>query len=171
MIWETILVIILIIVSLIALAASEYISHDCIPGKNCTHKIDPPNEDASKLEYVDRLTEMIKNNYEYVAWRMAFIAGIVIAILAIFFLKGRVPTLVELVVVAGIGFLVVYFAFSWIWAHFFYPNGQIIEDQLRILRDKIQTGDQEKGINTDVKFYNAFRNIDNNHNSEIPRSE
>jgi len=157
--WESIFVIFLIIVAIIALIVSEYVAHDCIPGKNCTHKVDPPDPTASQLEYVDRLIEMVKNNYDYVTWRISLLAGIIIAILSILFLKGRIPTLVELIIITGIGFLTVYFAFSWMWAHFFYPNGKIIEDNLKKLRDKIQEREQDTGGNTDVKFYNKFRDV------------
>jgi hypothetical protein len=155
--WESVLVIFIIIVAILILIISEYKAHDCIPGKNCTHRVEPPDPTASKLEYVDRLLEMVKNNYDYVTWRMSLLAGIIIAVLSILFLKGRIPTLVELIIITGIGFLTVYFAFSWIWAHFFYPNGQIIENNLKKLRDKIQKEEEEMGRNTDIEFFNTFR--------------
>ena len=155
--WESVFVMFLIAAAIIALITAEYVAHDCIPGKNCTHKVEPPDPSASDLEYIDRLTEMVKNNYDYVTWRMSLLAGVIIAFLSILFLKGRVPTLVELIIVTGIGFLTVYFAFSWIWAHFFYPNGQVIENHLKILRDRVQKEQQEKGKNTNINFYNTFR--------------
>jgi len=155
--WESIFVIFLIIVSILLLIISEYKAHDCIPGKHCTHRVEPPDPDANELEYIDRLLEMVKNNYDYVTWRISFLAGIIIAVLSILFIKARIPTLVELVVISGIAFLTVYFAFSWIWAHFFYPNGQIIEEYMKKLRDKIQEGKVKDGSATDVRFYNTFR--------------
>lgn len=163
--WESIFVILLIIISIILLIISEYVAHDCIPGKNCTHKVEPPDPSASKLEYVDVLLEMTKNNYDYVTWRISLLAGIIIAVLSILFMKGRVPTLVELVIITGIAFLTVYFAFSWMWAHFFYPNGQIIEENLKKLRDKIQEDDQDKGRDTNVPFHNTFRDALHKKNS------
>lgn len=161
--WESIIVMFLIIVSILILITAEYIAHDCIPGKNCTHKVEPPDSNASNLEYIDRLSEMVKNNYDYVTWRISLLAGIIIAFLSILFLKARIPTLVELIVITGIGFLTVYFAFSWMWAHFFYPNGQVIENNLRILRDRIQKEQQDQGKNTDIKFFNTFRDAQLKH--------
>ena len=140
---------------------SEYTAHDCIPGKTCTHSVHPPEPDDPNLVFIDSIMEMVKNNYDYVAWRISLLAGIIIALLSVLFLKGRLPTLVELMIITGIGFLVTYFAFSWFWAHFFYPNGRQIENNLKILRDNVQELEIKYEGHSEGTPGNAFRRKEN----------
>ena len=134
---ESVILLFLVILGILALLFSEYQAHDCIPGKQCNHKVPAPTEDDDNLQHVDKIGNMVSNNYQYVTWRLALLTGLIVTLPVIYFLKGRIPTLIEWLVVGGLVFLVTYLAFSWIWAHFFYPNGREIEIHLANLRDKI----------------------------------
>lgn len=131
------LVLIIGIGSGIILLYSEYIAHDCVPGKKCTHSVQPPDPDDDYDVYISKLTNMVRNNYDFVSWRQSLLAGILAALLVIFYLRGRLATLMELFVVVIIVFIFVYMSYSWVWAHFFYPNGKVIENQLQILNDRL----------------------------------
>ena len=131
------LLIVLIVIGLLILVFAEYRAHDCIPGKKCNHSVPPPNEDDDYDIYLDKVQDMIKNNYDYVAWRQALLVAICVPLVVIFYLKGRLATFVEFLVVGLITFIVVYFSFAWIWDHFFHPNGLMIEKQLQILKDRL----------------------------------
>lgn len=130
------LVFIIAIGSGLILLYSEYKAHDCVPGKKCTHSVPIPCADDDEDVYITKLQGMVRNNYDYVMWRQALLVAILATLVVVFYLRGRLPTLLELFVVGIIIFLFVYMAFSWIWTHFFYPNGQVIESQLQILRDR-----------------------------------
>ena len=134
---ESIVLLILVILGILALLASEYRAHDCIPGKECNHKVPKPTQDDNNLQYVDKIKEMVVNNYQYISWRLSLLTGLIITLPIIYFLKGRIPTLIEWLIVGGLVFLITYLALSWIWAHFFHPNGLAIEDHLTNLRDRI----------------------------------
>ncbi len=132
------LVLILVIIGVLILLVGEYRAHDCVPGKNCSHSAPKPSPEDDNLEYVDKVKGMVKNNYDFVIWRQALLAGLVIPLPIIFFLKGRLPTLLEWFIVGVFVFFGTYATYSWIWAHFFYPNGQAIEIGLQELRDRLE---------------------------------
>ena len=134
---ESIVLLVLVIIAILALLVSEYQAHDCIPGKKCNHTAPSPNKNDDNFQYVDKITGLVVNNYQYVSWRLSLLIGLAITLPIIYFLKGRIPTLIEWLIVGGLIFLGTYLAFSWIWAHFFYPNGRAIEERLADLRDRI----------------------------------
>lgn len=116
----------------------EYSEHDCIAQKSCGKSCPEPRSHNDPLEYIDKIQGMVKNNYDYVSWRLALLAGIIAALPIVYYLEYRVPTLFEWIVVAMLVFAATYLSNSWIWAHFFHPNGSQIEKSLLELRDKVQ---------------------------------
>ena len=132
------LVLILIIIAVLIVLVAEYRAHDCVPHKICSHRAPKPGSEDNDLEYIDKIKGMVKNNYDFVIWRQALLAGLVIPLPIIFYLKGRLPTLLEWFIVGVFVFFGTYATYSWIWAHFFYPNGQAIETGLQELRDRLE---------------------------------
>lgn len=159
----------------IILLYSEYKAHDCVPGKVCTHSVPSPDPDDDYDVYIDKLRDMVRNNYDYVAWRQALLAGILAALIVVFYLRGRLATLLELFVVAIIVFLFVYMSYAWVWAHFFHPNGQVIENQLQILRDRLVRDNSGRVKETlgkrtiDNKSYSTDDLIENSDNMEYSK--
>jgi hypothetical protein len=131
------LIIIIMLIVIIFLLWWEYIDHDCIPGKTCRHSVPAPTSTDSNPAFLDKLLEMVRANYTYVSWRQALLAGLIGAIPVVYFLKQRMPTLFEWIVVGGFIFIVTYYSYSWIWAHFYYPNSRQIERNLILMRDRL----------------------------------
>lgn len=117
----------------------EYADHDCLPHKACNKRVCRPSSNDNPLETIDKIKIMVRNNYDYVSWRLALLAGIIAALPIVYYLECRVPTLFEWIVVGVIIFAATYLSNSWIWAHFFHPNGSDIEKHLVKLRDKVHT--------------------------------
>ena len=132
--WVLLIIIVIIIVFLLW---SEFKAHDCIPGKSCTQSVPAPTDEDDEVQYIDKIKDMVYNNYDFVTWRQALLAGLIASFPVIFYLKGRLPTLVEFLIVTIIIFLFTYLSFSWIWAHYFYPNGLAIEQNLQSLKDRL----------------------------------
>lgn len=89
------------------------------------------------LTRIDKIRETVKTNYDYVSWRLSLLTGIIAALAIIYYLEDRIPTLVEWVIIGGLIFITTYLSSSWIWTHFFQPNGYQTEVQLTQLRDKV----------------------------------
>ena len=134
---ESLVLLVLVIIGILAILVSEYKAHDCIPGKVCNHRVPEPTHDDDNLEYIDKIEKMVSNNYQYVSWRLSLLTGLIVTLPIIYFLRGRIPTFIEWLIVGGLVFFGTYLAFSWIWAHFFYPNSRAIELHLLNLRDRI----------------------------------
>ena len=155
---------ILAIIIIIILIVLEYKEQDCIPGKLCYNRVEPPNplnsspnplspfsnplsshnrdcHDHNSREqikaYIDKIEEMVTNNYRYHIWRLSLLSGLIATVPVVYFLKGRIPVLIEWIVIGTLIFLATYLAFSWIWAHFFYPNSQQMEQHLQHLRKSL----------------------------------
>nr|QBK91413.1 MAG: 3 transmembrane helices protein [Pithovirus LCPAC302] len=126
----------------------EYSEHDCLPHKSCKNSVPKPRKEDDPLVYIDKIRGMVRNNFDFVSWRLALLAGIIAALPIVYYLECRIPTLFEWIVVGGLIFIAAYLSNSWIWAHFFHPNGAQIEKSLIELRDKIQ-----KLTYTDTSFY------------------
>ncbi len=133
--------ILLIIGLLITLIVFEYLDHDCLPHKQCYHRIQSPNQETPTNDVFYSLHEMLRSNLDFVIWRQALVAAIGASILIIIFLYGRFPTPFELFFVGLLIFLGVYFSLSWMRAHFHAPNTLQIERGLFVLEDKIKRGD------------------------------
>ncbi len=131
------LVLIFVVIGIIILIILEYKDHDCISGKTCIHSTPEPNIEDKDIEYVDKLINMVRNNYDYISWRRALLVGLIVPFIIIYYLKGRLPTLMEWLIVGIIVFFIVYLSSSWIWAHFFFPNGQAIEENLENLKERL----------------------------------
>lgn len=129
---------IIVVVAIVLLIYLEYKDQDCIGGKNCRRSVPKPSPDDDYLAYLDKIKAMVKNNYNYINWRLALLVGLILAFPVVYFLKGRIPNPLELIVVGGLIFMATYLSAGWIWAHFFYPNGQEIEKNIMQLRDIIQ---------------------------------
>ena len=149
MLWLFFLILIIIAILLYA----EYSAHDCVPGKICTHNSKPPTKSDNKVEYVDKIRKMVRNNYDYISWRQALLVALIVLIPLVYFIYQRLPDLYEFFVITTIVFLGIYFSSIWIWTHFFYPNGLSIEKSLLKLRDKLtdkDDEDSEESILTDI---------------------
>ncbi len=131
------LVLILVIIGIIILLIAEYKAHDCVAGKTCTHSVPKPNSGDLDTEYIDKLIDMVRNNYDYVSWRQALLVGLIVPFIIIYYLKARLPTFMELLIIGIIVFFIVYLSSSWIWSHFFFPNGQAIEENLQDLKKRL----------------------------------
>ena len=115
----------------------EYCDHDCLPHKSCNKKSPKPKLCDDPLESIDKIRDMVRTNYDYVTWRLSLLAGIIAALPIVYFLEYRVPTIFEWIVVGVLVFAASYLSSSWIWSHFFHPNGTQIEKSLLELRDKV----------------------------------
>lgn len=132
---NTVLGLVGILFLLIALLIWEYLAHDCINGKQCSRRVPPPSPDDPIPIQLDKIYDMVKNNYSYVSWRQSLIVGLIVALPVGYFLHQRMPTFFEWFLVTAIVFFGVYFSYSWIWAHFLYPNGRQLEKNIVLLRD------------------------------------
>ena len=115
----------------------EYLAHDCLNGKACHANANAPlptSQDSPAI-MLDKINEMIRANYTYVSWRQALIVGLIVALPIGYFLKQTGPGVFEWFIITAIVFVGVYFSYSWIWAHFLYPNGRQLEKNILILRD------------------------------------
>lgn len=139
----SIFLLVIIIIIIIVLIVLEYQEQDCIPGKICHNRVEPPpsldsnGQYPSKKEikdYIDSIEQMVTNNYRYHIWRLSLLSGLITTIPVVYFLKGRIPLLIEWIVIGTLIFLGTYLAFSWLWAHFFYPNSHQMEQHLRQLK-------------------------------------
>jgi hypothetical protein len=124
--------IILIILIIFILLYFEYKDHDCIPGKKCNHHIDSKKY-KSKISYI---RDLIRSNYDIITWRISLIAALIFAFPVAYFLKDRLPTFFEYFIIVLLIFLAVYLSFSWLWAHFLYPNSKMIQKNLNLLQER-----------------------------------
>lgn len=143
-----------ILLAILLLLTSEYISHDCVPGKNCTHNCESPKESHTPEEAVDIIRNMVKNNYDYVSWRQALLVALIVLVPIVYFIYESLPDLYEFFIITSIVFIVVYMSSIWSWTHFFYPNGAKVEQSLLELRDKItdKTEEIDLSILDDLSF-------------------
>ena len=166
----SIFVLILVLIIIIALIFIEYKQQDCISGKLCHKRVEPPECLRSKYsgfpeqshgvpepldinganggngknstrkeirEFIDKIEEMVQNNYRFNIWRLSLLSGLIATIPVVYFLKGRIPLLIEWIVIGTLIFLATYLAFSWLWAHFFFPNSQQMERHLQNLKKSL----------------------------------
>ena len=138
----------------------EYQDHDCLPHKHCKQSCNKPLDSDSTLKSIDKVKNMVKNNYNYVSWRLALLAGIIGALPIVYYIEGRVPTLFEWIIVGGLIFAAAYLSTSWIYAHFFYPNGNDIEKHLVKIRDKVSKLLNESREPTTSEYLDSIINSD-----------
>ena len=120
----------------------EYYENDCLTDKSCYKNIKPRLSD-DPLESIDKIRGMVRNNYDFVSWRLALLAGIIAAFPIVYYLECRSPVLFEWIIVGMLVFTATYLSNSWIWSHFFHPNGIQIEKSLIELRDKVHKKKKE----------------------------
>ena len=130
--------ILLIVLLLIAFIVCEYLDHDCLPHKECYHRIQSPTGQTPTPEVFYSLHEMLRSNLDFIIWRQALVAAIAATILIVIFLYARFPTPYELFFIGLLIFLGVYFALSWMRAHFHAPNTLQIERGLFVLEDRFK---------------------------------
>ena len=135
--WASIILFTLIILGIIVIIYGEYVAHDCIEHKTCTHSAERPQANDDNDDYIKKLQGMVKNNNDYVIWRRALLAALISVIPIVYYLRGRFPTWAEVLVVVLIIFLVAYFVMSWMHAHYFTPNTNRIVDDLKQLQDRL----------------------------------
>nr|QBK90715.1 MAG: 3 transmembrane helices protein [Pithovirus LCPAC201] len=131
------LVLILVVIGIIIILIVEYRDHDCASNKKCKHSVPKPGFKDDDVEYIDKLINMVHNNYDYILWRQALLVGLIVPFIVIFYLKARLPTFIEFFIIGIIVFFIVYLTFSWVWSHFFFPNGQAIEGNLDDLKKRL----------------------------------
>lgn len=129
------LAIILLVVIIIIM---EYFDNDCLAHKECYHRVQNPNTDNSVDETFNQLRKMLVSNLNIVTWRQSLIAAIAATIFITIFLYSRFPSPWELLFIGFLIFICVYFAFSWMWTHFYSPNTRQIENGLNLLQDKLE---------------------------------
>ena len=121
----------------VILLYSEYVAHDCIPHKVCNHSVPQPAEEDTNSVFIDKTIDMVNNNTDYVVWRRALLAAVIGAVPIVYYILRRLPNLYEWVGVVLLVFLVTYLSSSWIWAHFFSPNADRIEEALLELKTRL----------------------------------
>jgi hypothetical protein len=122
---------IFVILLIVILIYFEYLSHDCLNGKNCRTKVyDVYCENEPLEKRISQIRKMVKNIGNYVVWRLALIGSLIVVFPIIWYFFERLPKPSEYIIVSGLIFLAIYFSFSWIWAHFFYPNLLKLEEHL-----------------------------------------
>jgi len=136
-------------IAVIILVYSESVAHDCIPHKKCNHSVPNPSPEDDFLTRLDKIMNMVENNHSYVSWRQALIVGIIAPVPIIYYLKGKLPEFFEWVMVGVIIFAGYYFSASWVFYHFYLPNGNQINTNLAIIRDRIQDQDKLSSTNCD----------------------
>lgn len=161
MLW--IILVVGIIVAILIYA--EYIEHDCLPHKSCNKSTPKPRTDDNPIEYIDKIRGMVRNNYDFVSWRLALLAGIIVTLPIVYYLKSRVPTPFEWFVITMLVFAAAYLSNSWIWAHFFQPNGNQIEKYLLQLRDKIHIEFKKFNRNFTDSYSNTYSNSYSNYSN------
>lgn len=114
----------------IFLIVCENLAHDCAPGRNPTHKLIPPDDDDEYIERIRKIRMMVHENSKFIIWRQAIIISMILPFPIIYFLKGRLPTLFEFIIVALMIFISVYFSYMWLWSRYFYPNTAKMEKSL-----------------------------------------
>ncbi len=127
-----------------------YKKHDCL-GKKSLLSVDPPTEEDPTPEYIDKLREMMKQNYKYSTWEISLLAALIASLPIVYFLKRRLPTLFELFIVSLFIFIGTYYSFSWLWTHFYYPNSRQIERNLVMLRDRVTSMEGKRNENVEIK--------------------
>ena len=65
---------------IIIIIIAEYISHDCIPGKQCSHAVTLPDPNADYSEFIDGIQQMVRVNTFFAFWRLALLAGLVVSV-------------------------------------------------------------------------------------------
>lgn len=136
-----IVILLIFVVLIIGILYAEYVAHDCVEYKTCTHTAPLPDENDPVDVYLEKIRYAVRNNYNFVAWRQALLVAIVLTPILVYLLLSRLPTLIEWIVVIFIIFIGVYLSSSWMWNRFLYPNGKKIEKALEEL--KIRTLSQQ----------------------------
>ena len=133
--WFLILGIIIFIVFLIYF---EYINHDCINGKPCTQRSNSINPNDSIEDMIINIESMINSNVWTTFWRQSLLIGLIVSVPVIYFITRQEPTLLQVVIVVLLVSIGCFFSQSWIFTHMNLPLAVTIEDNLRILSEKIE---------------------------------
>ena len=135
--YQAAIVVVLTVLGIIILIYSEYVAHDCIPHKPCNHSVPKPTAEDSNTEFIDKTIDMVRNNLDYVIWRQSLLVALIAVVPVVYYIRRRVPYILEWLAVTLIIFVISYLSSSWIWAHFFNPNADAIEEALIELRDRL----------------------------------
>lgn len=132
---ECVIVSIIILVAIFIIIYAEYVAHDCVPHKTCTHSVEAPSPDDDRNTYIDKISDMITNNNDYVAWRQSLLVSLIVTIPIAYYARKRLPNFTDAIIIIPIVFIATYFSWSWIWSHFFNPNSIAIHESLDRLKD------------------------------------
>ena len=130
-------IILLIGLLIVFLLWQEYRQHDCINGKKslALAQYSAPSDIDTISQRLDKISDLVRVNYSFIRLNQALIVGLILALPICYFLVKRIPTLFEWIIMALLIAVGVYFSYSWIYAHFLYPNGRQIERNLLQIRD------------------------------------
>ena len=103
--WWSLALFLVIILAIIIIIWGEYVSHDCIEHKTCTHSAERPSPNDETVDYIEKLQGMVDMNNDFVIWRRALLAALIAVIPIVYYLRGRMPTWVEALVVILIVYL------------------------------------------------------------------
>jgi len=150
------------IISAIFLIVCENLAHDCAPGRNPTHKIIPPNPEDEYLDQIRKIRKMVHDNSKYIIWRQALILALILPWFIIYFIKGRLPTISEILIVGLMIFIGAYASYIWFWSRYFYPNTAKMEKVLFNLEEKMKLGEEAEELDFLTKKETRrkyFRNV------------
>jgi len=135
---STLIFLIVVFVVMMLLFWTEMSEHDCIGDKQCGVRQPEPQPEDSVDEFIDKLSSMVETNSGFIVWRRALIVSIIVGYCVAYFMRGRIPRPAEWLAVGLIIFIGAYFAGSWLCAHFLMPNGRRIQDNLEVLRHRLE---------------------------------
>lgn len=125
---------IIAILIIFVLLYAEYVAHDCVGYKVCTHTVPLPEPGEPTEVYFEKLKDMVRNNYNFVAWRQALLVALILTPIVVYFVEKRMPTLSEWIVLTVVIFIGMYLSYSWLWNQFHYPNGKRLENILNEMK-------------------------------------
>ncbi len=127
---------IIFLLVLIILIMLEYKDHDCLPQKDCNCKILDPPSDMSSSEKLDFIRKEIRKNNTVVFFRQALIAGIIVSFISYYYINEKIPDLKTWLFLSIVISVIVFFSYSWLFTHYYYPNSRKIEELILKMQEK-----------------------------------
>ena len=138
---------------------SELVDHDCIGDKECNLRSAEPEAEDSVDDYIDKLSEMIQGNSDFIIWRRALIVSILVGFFVVYFMRGRIPEPMEWIIVGLVIFIGAYFAASWLCSHFLIPNTRRILDNLEELKIKVTSNEEHKQFDKKLQIGQSYQSV------------
>lgn len=118
--WVLFIIIFIIVVLIII---REFLNFDQLANSKCRQSISKHKD----------VCEMIKSNNQVPYWSQLLLISFIVPIPAIYFLKGRMPSILEFFIVFLIVLIVTGGVLSWRRVHYTEPNTKLILAQIKIL--------------------------------------